>query len=209
MNIDKTQMQAALKQILLAGIEKNQTLKLYAIFDATNIKDLWFNLDLWNINHASLFQGEEADDLKEVSPFLVELKKDNEATDILLQEYGRSNSLYIVSELSFDALLQRFCNQFKMYTEYGESALLRFYDPAIFRHYIKLIDKERLEVFFNSAFQYYCEGVFPIELEQFQLKDGALYNETIELPGKQDEANDIKIRHDSPVDPLLLFGNRL
>lgn len=209
MKIDTVQMQAALKQILLANIEKEPALKLYGLFDATNIEDLWFNLDLWNIKHASLFQGEEAEELKEVSPFLVELNENNEATDILLKEYGKSNSLYIVSGLSFDFLLQRFRNQFSMYTEYGEAALLRFYDPAIFRHYITLIDKQRLEVFFNGVLQYHCEGVFPTELELFQLKDGELYNETLELPGNEDEETTITLRHDHPVDSVLLFGDRL
>lgn len=169
MPYDKEKQLKSLKQYITLHDEEDT--ELYGLFHSAEIEDLWFNLDFWGLQHSSLLDGEEAEDLKTVCAYLVKLDPEHESFDILLSEFGNNNSLYFHSTESFEWLLKKFKSLHQVYTEYGESALKLFYVPRIFRNYISQTNLERQFQYLNGIQSYYCESSMAYELEQFQRND--------------------------------------
>lgn len=145
--------------------------QLYGLFHSAEINELWFNLDFWGLEHSSLLDGEEAEDLKTVCAYLVKLDPEHDSFNILLAEFGNNNSLYFRSAESFERLHEKFVGLHQVYTEYGESALQLFYVPRIFRNYITHTDSERQFLYLKGVESYYCESSMAYELEEFARKD--------------------------------------
>lgn len=117
--------------------------QLYAVVDAAAIPDLLPRLEAEDLRHESLFQGQAAEDLAEVSPWLVELPQGSAGLRRLMTRsdragrgwYGADAALFVHSRAGFDGLRRHLRKFTKLPDEDGGWLFLRFWSDQ-FRDYL-------------------------------------------------------------------------
>ena len=135
--------------------QKNKNLTLYAILDAARSSSIYMQID--DVEYHNLFEGEEAELLEEVAPYLVSLEENDSFTQaILSEEYGNSSMLFVYSSASIEELASFFRQYTKVIVD-GQEAFFAFYDPRVFNRFMKRANQEELENFFSLVSVYACE----------------------------------------------------
>jgi hypothetical protein len=141
--------------------------KLYAIVDAARIEDTWLRLQTDSPHYTSLYQGDEAQELEDVAPYLVELKPDEDFTHWVLEvAYGDCGCIFLHSHYELEKLknhLQPWVKiDFPVEMPSGEtqtqSVFYAFYDPRVFSRFMQSVSIEEGEQFFNPLAQVQCEN---------------------------------------------------
>ncbi len=128
---------------------------LFAILDAARSRDIWLRID--ETEHFNLFPPKYAGLLEEASPYLVKLDEKSSFTKWLIEsEFGNSSILFLYSKESIETLA-RFFTRYTLVKVEGKAAFFAFYDPRVFRRFMRNADKEELEDFFGNVETYACE----------------------------------------------------
>jgi hypothetical protein len=162
--------------------EADPSLHLYAILDAARDTRIYSRLAEGEVEVASLFRGEKAQELAAVAPYLVALYRDDAFTDWLFT-YGWGNSWGIIVESSVGlADLRRHFQSFIMvYDEDGKPIYFRYYDPRVFRVYLPTCNESELATVFGPVSSFYVEGEEPDTLMHYALADGKLVERKVQL----------------------------
>jgi len=149
--------------------EENNNENVYVVIDAAKIKKLTNELIVVDEQkYQILFDGEEALELEEVAPYLVELKKEDEFTTWVAKNvYGQSGAIFIKSTNNLNELaqhLKRFIHVTREVEHKGrtltQKGYLAYYDPRVFPNWIESESQEQQSNFFLNIKEVLCEDAF-------------------------------------------------
>jgi hypothetical protein len=164
------------------GIEADPLLQLYAILDAARDTRIYSRLAELEAEVASLFRGEQAQELAAVAPYLVPLYRDDAFTHWLFT-YGWGNSwgVFVESPVGLADLRRHFQGFIMVYDEDGKPLYFRYYDPRVFRVYLPTCSEAELKTVFGPVSSYYVEGEKPDSLMHYALADSKLVEREVQL----------------------------
>lgn len=110
-------------------------MKTYAILDAAKVPNLTTYLRVSELKYQCLFQGESAEELKNVAPYLVELEEENTFTRNLFTSAGMPSNLwdkepgiYVRSRADFADVRKHFRKFTRIQDEQGKWYYFRFWE---------------------------------------------------------------------------------
>lgn len=148
---------------------ENNKLKSYALIDAAKITKLTNELIIVDSNqYQILFDGQEAIELEEVAPYLVELRKEEEFTKWVVKNvYGNNGAIFIKSSNNIETLAQDLKPFIPVTREVEyegrtitQKGYLAYYDPRVFPDWISSVEHEKQEAFFRNIEAVYHEDMF-------------------------------------------------
>jgi len=132
----------ALKTYAIVDSIRDEKVKEKILFSGLNTIDLW---------HEELFENEQ-----DVPLYLIELEKDNELLDYLLNNHKKSIATYFISPYSLETLQSYYSTFTHVNIEIEENnfekGIFGFYDPNILANYIQtLYTEEKVDAFFAGV----------------------------------------------------------
>lgn len=148
------------------------------IFDA--LLDRQAQLDL-----ASLYQGESAEVLADVAPYLLRLDPACPDCAWLLEQGWGAAWFILVLARGTSEVVRRHLRKFTMvWTEEGRSLLFRFYDPRVLRLFLPTCSPDQLDKLYGEVvLRFFVESLAPDQALMFAWRDGALDQIPIRLAG--------------------------
>jgi len=192
----KKELLTLYKELLFNLPQTTPALKTYAIVDsirdeAVKEKILFSGLNTVDLWHEELFENEQ-----EVPLYLIELEKDNELLDYLLNNHKESIATYFISPYDIDTLQ----SYYSMFTHVNieieaddfQKGIFGFYDPNILSNYIQtLYNQEKISEFFAGVAMWLSPSV---EKEDelyiaFRDKEGEVDDVSLDLTRLLEEEN--------------------
>ena len=141
------------KKLLFNLPQTAPALKTYAIVDSIRDEAVKEKILFSNLNHTDLWHEELFENEQEVPLYLVELEKENELLDYLLNHHKESIATYFISPYDIDTL-QSYYSMFthvniEIEADNFQKGIFGFYDPKILPNYIQtLYNQEKIDEFF-------------------------------------------------------------
>ncbi len=171
-------------------------LKTYAIVDsirdeAVKEKILLSGLSTIDLWHEELFENEQ-----EVPLYLIEIDKENELLDYLLNNHKKSIATYFISPYDIDTL-QSYYSMFthvhiEIEAEDFQKGIFGFYDPNILPNYIQtLYNEEKVDEFFTGVAMWLSPSVDKADelYIAFRDNDGEVDDVSLDLTSLLEEEN--------------------
>lgn len=164
-------------------------LHTYAILDAAKVMGLVEMLDSSGLEHACLFKGEAAEELRDVAPYIVRLEEANAFTRDLFTKgdagwrmWDREPGIYLRSRASLDEMRKHFRKFTKVRNEDGKWFYFRFWDSDAQEAMVHAVRDELPEMkklFVTSGLDQLMCAYLPscnaiIKSERIRAKDAAL-----------------------------------
>jgi len=155
-----------LEELFKEENEPTNEMNVYAVIDAAKIKKLINELIIVDEQKVKiLFDGQEAIELEEVAPYLIELNKEDEFTNWVAKNvYGNNGAIFIKSTNDIETLaehLKPFIPVTREVEHEGrtitQKGYLAYYDPRVFPNWIESESKEKQSDFFSNITKLYCE----------------------------------------------------
>ncbi len=167
---------------------------LYALLDAARdpaiyrkLRDLAANEEI-----ACLYQGEAAEELAAVGPYLVRLGPRKDVFDWLWDKgWGRSWGIFLWSAAGFAEVRAHFRKLTKVKTEDGQMLLFRFYDPRVLPIFLPTCTPAQIEEMFGPVMRYFVETESGTILEEFTHAAGALQRRLLPLGNRSSPGTSI------------------
>ena len=140
--------------------DPERPLFLYAVLDAARDPAIYRALydNEGEVPIRCLYQGDLAEDLAEVAPYVVELDRDAPFTTWLLENgWGKSWGIFVRSHLPFDEVRRHLRKFTVVSTEAGKSLLFRFYDPRVLRMFMPIATEGQKKKLFAGVEAYLVE----------------------------------------------------
>ncbi|MEI6559734.1 MAG: DUF4123 domain-containing protein [Rhodospirillaceae bacterium] len=151
--------------------------QLYAVLDAARSPAIYRALydHEGKVPIRCLYQGDMAEDLAEVAPYLVQLDREASFTTWLLENgWGESWGIFVRSDEPFDEVRRHFRKFTVVNTEAGKSLLFRFYDPRVLRTFLPTAPPEHLRRLFGGVGRYVLEDETGERVMEFLAEKGQL-----------------------------------
>jgi len=156
----------------------------YAILDAAREPIIYSRLAESDNRKVCLFIGDQAREMATVSPYLVELDKNDTFTQWILEKgWGKSWGIFVESEATFIKLRNSLRTFLKVADEDGKTFFFRYYDPRVLRAFLPTCDAKQVEAMFSAVARYYSEGEYGDTLIQYSVGDNKLVEEVTNLTG--------------------------
>lgn len=128
-------------------------------------------------SHACLISGELDPVLAAALPWLVALNASEPLTTAWRSEgEGHNWGILMQSTLRLDELKRHFKKFLNAMLPDGQTVLFRFYDPRVFRTYIRAATPDECAPWFKGIIRYSVESESPGHYHDFTLRDGVLYD---------------------------------
>jgi len=183
----------ALEKILFLEIEEQEkkekeinqnylSSKTYVIVGAARIKQLTNELiALTTLDYENLFMPHEQEELEEVAPYLIELKKEDDFTTWVYENvYGKQGAIFIHSSQSIEELAEQIRPYITTTTKIPNpkneaelievEAYMRLYDPRVFPRFVKKLKDYRASFFLNIESIYIENKMNEDELLKFKVE---------------------------------------
>jgi hypothetical protein len=148
----------------------------FALVDAAQDPSL-YGLVTQSTEWQCLIAGKQAPVLAAVLPYLVRLQAGDRLTEQWRSEgNGRNWGLQFRSTLPIDRLRLHFKKFLTARLPDGRTVLFRFYDPRVFRMYMRVSSAEQRRPWFEGVSLYSAEGEQPGIRHVFSLIDGRLHD---------------------------------
>lgn len=166
--IEATELKHSLDGLLFSGVdmpghyqqtdnsEEQDDVYSYAIVNGAGSDKVLMNLIAYEPEHRILFGSDDAEDLEDAAPWLVQLVRGEEYTQWLLEEcFGQRLLLFMQSAQDIDSLSEHFKHYTKiMFPNRNDSdnhqvGFFSFYDPSIFPTWAESLTKEEAMEFFS------------------------------------------------------------
>jgi hypothetical protein len=123
----------------------------------------------------SLFEGDNAFELADVAPYLVELPAGAPLLDVLLEAgFGRAWGAYLTSLAGFDAVRAHFAAWTRVQDPHGGPlpVFFRFYDPRVLGPFLTSLTAEECARFYGPARRFFFEGPGGAEVHEAAFRAG-------------------------------------
>lgn len=156
---------------------------LYAIIDAARDEDLYMiSRYIMKLEFQTLFVGELAPVTLHVAPLLVQIPEETEFFDLWAGRFGNSSGILMLSPSSPDELLVHLRKIFHVKSDDGTKYLFRYYDPRVFRPFLKTFEPDQVKDFFGPITWFFVEDEeFHKLLACNQGLDSVFQSETVAL----------------------------
>lgn len=135
-------------QALRAALFAAPGLNAYAVVDGASRLDLAETLFDNPAEHTCLFIGTLDPEVAAVAPWLIALEPDATIVERLLEGWGRSQAIYLLSRLSLVKLRTKLRTLTLAEIPDGRTVFFRFYDPRVLRASAPLLDAAQRARFF-------------------------------------------------------------
>jgi hypothetical protein len=128
----------------------------------------------------SLYQGETAEDLAEVSPYIAEVPIPSRISDWLIRDgWGDAWCSYLITAMDLRQT-RRHLRRFNMvYTEDGRSLVFRFYDPRALHLFLRTSPPDALTRFFGDIAVFLAEQPGGETVTEYRMSGESLVQETL------------------------------
>ena len=153
-----------IKEILLNHDTQNIEWDTYAILDASGKDEVYHKALFYDNRFTVLFDEEE---LETVSPYLIKLEEEDEATEWILKNYKDANWMsFIQSNKPYNELLQILKAFTKIYDEEeGHDTYIRYWDPRAIEIVLDMFGEDGRKIWFETINAMYARD----SLEENQL----------------------------------------
>ena len=171
---------AALRE---AGDTDTPPLRAYLLLDASASPDIAVCIEAFDSPARCLFDGAAFEELAEVGPWLVELRRYADAWDWFVEDgYGNNWGIIIFSRLELMRLKVQMKKFIKIEDEDGATHFFKFYRPRHFNTYIPAFDPAQMTSFARGVTGFMAEdGIDRHTLRRHVPKDGVLQTDLIDL----------------------------
>jgi hypothetical protein len=153
-----------------------------AVLDAARIPSLPDQLASLDAEHANLYDGESAEELADVAPYVASLGAGSKLNKWFFESaWGQSAGILVVSPATLHELRSHVRRLLMVVEETGKMLYFRPYDPRVLRIFLPTCDAEQLQFMFGPVEAYYAEADDPAQALRFTLEDGSLITETLDL----------------------------
>lgn len=152
----------------LHQILRDQQRPLYALLDAARDPLVLRLLGQYQGEYQSLFEGETADELAEVAPYLVSLPTSSSFLETLAYNgWGKGWGVYLTSSEPFKRV-RKHC-RFLQYVrdQRGDTLYFRYYDPKVLRVFLPTCQPSQAVDFFGPVDCFFAEADTPTFIAQF------------------------------------------
>jgi hypothetical protein len=134
--------------------------KVYAILDGASIERLPKVLWQHAPEHQCLFRGDLEDDMREVAPYLVELRPGTDFTAWAVSGWGEHWGIFMQApaSLSMIELRKHFRTITRVLSPEGKWLYFRFYDPRTLRSYLPTCEPAELDQVFGPVTTFIAEA---------------------------------------------------
>ncbi|MEJ6404134.1 DUF4123 domain-containing protein [Yoonia sp. 2307UL14-13] len=187
-----------------AGDTETLPLKAYLMLDASVDPDIPVCIEAFNSPSRCLFDGDAFDQLAEVGPWLVEVKRYDDAWDWFVEDgLGNDWGIIIHTRLPLMRLKVQMKKFIKIEDEEGETYFFKFYRPEHFNTYIPAFDDDQIARFSRGVEAFFAETVDPAHhLTHHKVVDGKFQSENIDLVALGEP---LRIKPPSPEDAQALI----
>ena len=134
----------------------SEDLKTYAIVDGLRDEEINDKILLTDLNHTTLWHNDIVDNTDETPLYLVELKKEDELLELLLNKHDKSIATYFQTPYDLETLQKYYSTftypQIEVEKDDLKKAIFGFYDPNILPNYLEtLYSDEKVDEFFAGV----------------------------------------------------------
>ena len=185
-------MNAALKKRLLESLYTNDTKAtpdeeesyLYALVDASHDGMIASTLQGLASNVRLIMQGEDLEEFGDESPWLVQIKPEENLLDWLLENgWGERWLVFLRSRYSMNVLLEHLQHFVSIVNdESGEELYFRFYDPIILFSHLLVFTQAQRDLFFRKIDHVLMEigDTIYLDLSYPESNEGAIQKQLVE-----------------------------
>lgn len=153
---------------------------LFAILDAAREPEVLDGIEGCDAEHASLYEGEPAEDLAEVAPYLVRLPAGSAFLSAIVSKgWGRSWGIFLTCDRPFEDVRRHLRHFLKAEFEGQGVVLFRFYDPRVLRVFLPTCTPAQAKEVFGPVSSFLAEGRRGETLLRFRADGTAVSTETL------------------------------
>lgn len=132
---------------------------VYGIVDGAQDLELAYEAKcLYGQDISSFFDGQAADALVEVAPYLVPIDRDGGYIENWVQRWGTNAGVLMIAVGDLEGLQAHLREIFIAKDENGQEYFFRYYDPRVLRSYLPTCTPEELTQFFGPIKRFLLEG---------------------------------------------------
>jgi Domain of unknown function (DUF4123) len=141
---------------------------LHVVIDAARDPDVLPMLKSSGVEHGSLYEGDEGEQLSAYGPWLAKLPADHPFLEELVGlGWGKSWGVFLTSHVAYPEL-RRHLRQFLLAKlPDGRQVCFRYYDPRVLRTYLPTCTAEEMARFVGPIMRYFSESTDEDELLEF------------------------------------------
>ncbi len=142
---------------------------VYAIIDAGKIEELTTNLLIYEPNYRILFDGQDAVELEEVAPYIVELHEDDLFSQWVMKKvYGNDGAIFLQSRYDINTLANHFKGFLHVSREIAhpetgqlviQEGILAYYDPRVLPEWLESVEAEQKKAFLAMSEMLFYEDM--------------------------------------------------
>jgi hypothetical protein len=146
-----------LAKALREQIELQPGERLYGIVDAAQDKELAFEArDRFKLPIRMLFQGEAAEYMGDVAPYLIPIDPGSEYLESWAERWDRNVGILLTSFADPLKLFRHLREIFVVKDEEGQEYFFRYYDPRVLRAFLPTCTPEQAREFFGPICVLLC-----------------------------------------------------
>jgi hypothetical protein len=132
--------------------------EVYALLDAARDPRVYTLVSGSGLPFACLYDGALPQELAEVAPYLVRLRRERPFTARLMSEgWGESWGCFVSAALELPELRKHLRRFLRVKQEDGKTLVFRYYDPRVLRAYLPTCTPEELTTFFGPITRFVAE----------------------------------------------------
>jgi hypothetical protein len=156
--------------------------RLYGIVDAAQDAELAFEAERrFGVKIRMLFQGEAAQYMTEVAPYLVPIDPGSEYLESWAQRWGKNVGVLLTTAADPAKLFRHLREIFVVKDEEGHEYFFRYYDPRVLRAFMPTCGAEQAKEFLGPVRSFFSEGEEPHSLRSFSIGREGVCQDTIAL----------------------------
>lgn len=177
---------SALEKLLFTPYSHQLRLSTWAVLDAARDEKIYGHLNRASATTYCLLPGDNAEELADVAPYLVQLSQGSAITGWVLSNWGKSWGIFIKTDEDADKLRQHLYQQTFVSDDKGRGFYLRFYDPRVLISLLPTFSADSMESFFGPVTYFLTENKTADALLSFRRADGRLHQQSLPLdPDRQ------------------------
>lgn len=155
---------------------------LYGIVDAAQDKELAFEArDRFHLPIRMLFQGEAAQYMDDVAPYLVPIDPASEYLESWASRWGKNAGILLTTYADPEPLFRHLREIFVVKDEEGQEYFFRYYDPRVLSMYLPTCTPEEVREFFGPIGALVLDGEKPATLLRCTVGPEGLSQATLAL----------------------------
>jgi hypothetical protein len=162
---------------------------VWMIIDGARDRRIYSDLMNSHLIYSCLYSGNLPDQVEAAAPHLVQLEFEDKSTrDLIRRSWGEAWGVFLRCDARMDRLRRHLRTLLTVRTWSGEQLLFRYYDPRVLRVYLPTCNSDELKTVFGPIQQFFTEAESGETLTSFQVTNGRLLQQNLDVFGAGREA---------------------